>query len=93
MTNDELELALQEVTERLAQFGPEEKLSNKYWRQYQQVKREKDLLASIKKARSNGSSRNETRNMMEYQLLKDGKKMNFFIRYLMQLKLRSQTWM
>jgi hypothetical protein len=92
MTDEEIELALQEVTARLEQFGPEEKVNNKEWRQYVQVRKEKDILNNIKKARATGNYRQESKNLMEYHLLKNSKDMNCILRYLLQVKLRSQIW-
>jgi hypothetical protein len=92
MTDEELKKELDAVNEKLAGLGPEEKLSNAQWRQQQQLKREKDLLLNIQKARQNNDTRGEAKHMTGYTLLKNNHNMNPFLRYLMQLKLRSQIW-
>jgi hypothetical protein len=92
MTDEELNLALTDVTAKLAKFGPEEKLSNPDWRQQQRLKREKYLLESIKKARESGNPQQEIKQMAQYTILTDERKMNPFLKYLMQLKVRSQLW-
>ncbi len=92
MTNEELEKMLQEVNEKLAKFGPENKLSNQEWRQYVRLKQEKDLLVNIQKCRTNGNATQEIKHLSQYSLMKDSNKMNPFLRYIMQLKLRSHIW-
>jgi hypothetical protein len=93
MTDAELELALKEVQEKLAPFGPENKLSGKEWREYNHLAREKALLENIKKARANKNTFQEAKQMSHYALLKEDRKMNPFVRYIMHLKFRSQIWM
>jgi len=93
MTPEELESNLKEVSEKISLFGPEDKLSNKEWRQWRNLVKEKDLLEAIKKARAEGHSRSEVKHMTQYLLLKDEPNMNPFFRYIMRLKLRSQMWM
>jgi hypothetical protein len=92
MTNEELELAFTDINTKLTRFGPEQKLSNQEWRQQQSLKREKNLLENIKKARDTGNSQHEIKYMAQYMVLKDERKMNPFFKYLMQLKIRSQVW-
>jgi hypothetical protein len=93
MTTEELELNLKEVNEKISVFGPEEKLSNQEWKQRRLLLREKELLESIKKAREEGRSRQEVKDMTQYLLLKDDTKMHPFFKYLMHLKLKSHLWM
>jgi len=92
MTDEELELALSKAVKDIAQFGPEKDLANNEWRRLQRLKREKWLLETIKKDRGNKYVTREAQHMMEYRLLKEDKKMNPFLRYLMHLKVRSQLW-
>jgi hypothetical protein len=92
MTDAELTLALADINAKLAVFGPEEKLSNPEWRQQQHLKREKILLESIKKARESGNPQQEIKHLAQYTIMKDERKMNPFLKYLMQLKIRSQLW-
>ncbi|MDD5701959.1 MAG: hypothetical protein PHU23_07890 [Dehalococcoidales bacterium] len=92
MTDEELELALKDVNARIEQFGVENKLADKEWRNLQQLKREKSLLENIRKARANNNFNQETKNMMQYNLIKHEKNMNPFLKYLMHLKLRGQIW-
>ncbi len=93
MTTEELELNLKEVNEKISQFGPEEKLSNQEWRKRRLLLREKELLESIIKAREEGRSRQEAKDMTQYILLKDDTKMHPIFKYLMHLKIKSHLWM
>lgn len=93
MTIEEMELSLKELNEKIVKFAPDEKLSNQEWRQKRLLVREKELLDNIIKARENGSSRNEAKYLTQYMLMKDDRKMNPVIRYIMQLKMRSSLWM
>jgi hypothetical protein len=93
MTNEELELALKEVNGKLAQYGPDNKISGKEWRRKMKLQREHSLLENIKKAKEKGNATQEARNLMQYHLHKEDAKMNPVIRYIMQLKMRSQIWM
>ncbi len=92
MTDEELELELKDVNARIEQFGAENKLADKEWRNLQQLKREKSLLENIRKARANNNLNQEAKNMMQYNLIKHEKNMNPFLKYLMHLKLRGQIW-
>jgi hypothetical protein len=93
MTNEELELALNEVNGKLAQYGPDNKISGKEWRQKSKLQREQALLENIKKAKQRGNISQESKNLMQYNLYKEDTKMNPFVRYIIQLKMRSQLWM
>ncbi len=93
MTNEELELAINEVNGKLAKYGPDNKISGKEWRQKSRLQREHALLENIKKAKENGNLSREGKCLMQYNLYKEDTKMNPFIRYIMQLKMRSQIWM
>ncbi len=92
MTNEELEKSLKEVDEKLTKFGPENTLANQEWRQQVKLKQEKDLLINIRKSRENGNATQEVKQLSQYVLMKDANKMNPFIKYIMQLKLRSHLW-
>ena len=92
MNNEELELALKDVNGKLAGFDTEEKPTNQQWRQQQLLKKEKSLLESIIKSRENGFKSQEAKYRVEYMILKDERKLNPFLKYLMQLKFRSQIW-
>lgn len=92
MTNEELEKALKEVNEALANFGPEKTLTGQEWRDQNRLKMEKDLLVSIQKSRENGNANQEFKSLSQYALMKDSRKMNPFLRYIMQLKIRSFFW-
>jgi len=94
MTPEELELTLREVDEKLAAFpADEKKLTGKEWRQKIRLQQEKEILEKIQKARKNGDTHQEIKQMARYALLRDSKKMNPILSYLMQLKLRSHIWM
>jgi hypothetical protein len=93
MTPEELDLNVKDLDEKIARFAPDEKLSNREYRDKRMLVRQKDLLVNLKKARENCNSRQEAKLLTEYTFLKDDRKMNPFIKYIMHLKLRSQLWM
>ena len=93
MTDEELDLALKEVSANLVKFGPDNKISGKEWRQKSRLQRERTLLENIKKAKEKGNLSQESKSLMQYHLYKEDSKMNPFIRYIIQLKMRSHIWM
>jgi ribosomal protein S21 len=93
MTNEELELALKEVEEKLAKYGPDDKLKGQEWRQKMQLKRERDLLENIQKDKAKGNYSQEAKHTVHYNLIRGDQHMNPVFRYLMRMKLRSQLWM
>jgi len=93
MTNEELELALIEVNGKLAQYGPDNKISGKEWRQKSKLMREQTLLQNIRTAKDKGNISQEAKSLMRYNLYKGDSDMHPFLRYIMQLKFRSQIWM
>jgi hypothetical protein len=93
MTNEELEQAFKEVNEKLALYGPDDKLKGREWRAKMQLKRECELLENIRKDKAKGNQSQETKHTLHYNLLREDQHMNPFFRYILKMKLRSQLWM
>jgi hypothetical protein len=93
MTPEELDLNVVALNDKIAKYAPDDKLSNREYRDKRMLLREKDLLVSIKKARESYNSRQEAKLIIQYTFLKDDRKMNPLVKYIMQLKFRSQIWM
>jgi len=94
MTLEEIELEIKQIDEKLTAFPEnDKKMSNKEWRQQVRLRQEKDALEKVRKAKQNGDSNQEVKQMAHYMLLKDSRKMNPFLSYIMQLKFRSHIWM
>jgi len=92
MTDPELESEFKNVNERIAAFGPEDKLNRKEWRQLIQAKKEKEILEEIRKAREKGDSLRESKNETLLVMTREESRMNPVMRHLMQIKLRSHIW-
>jgi hypothetical protein len=93
MTPEELDLKVKDLDEKIGKFAPDEKLSNRDYREKRMLVREKDLLVNLKKAKADCNSRQEAKLITQYTFLTDDRKMNPVIKYIMQLKFRSQIWM
>jgi DNA polymerase (family X) len=76
MTPEELDLNVKDLDEKIARFAPDEKLSNREYRDKRMLVRQKGLLVNLKKARENCNSRQEAKLLTEYTFLKDDRKMN-----------------
>ncbi len=93
MTEEEIEKAISEVKEKLAAIpDSEKKLSGKEWRQYLRLKQEEEILGKIQKARKTGDLQQEAKHTAHYCLFTDSKNMHPVLRYIMQLKIRSNIW-
>ncbi len=93
LTDQELKAYLEETNAKLIKLAqPENKLTNQEWRELQRLRQEINLLEKIQKARLRGNITQEASATSEYYFLKDSKKRNPIINYLMQIKLRSHIW-
>jgi hypothetical protein len=93
MTNEELEQNIKEVDDKLVQYGPDDQLKGRQWREKMQLKREHDLLESIRKDKDKGNYSQEAKHIVQYNLIREDHHMNPVFRYILRMKLRSQIWM
>jgi hypothetical protein len=90
MTDEELQLAMKEVSENLEKLSHSaEPLTREEGRRKQVLLFRKDALEKIKEAKEKGKRSQELRSSMDYSILTDWGEKHPFLAHIMRLRIRN----